>query len=141
MKKNQSLLMQVRFEHSCTIPKKNPFNHKPFVYPETDHIASCNFACGYLCSVMTRFRLVFFFFFCLRNYSTRCLLMGNACVTMPMPLFLPSLNSIRWPIRTNSGRIMNRNSTLACSFVPILPQPMMPSMTAVCLILSICTVV
>lgn len=79
--------------------------------------------------------------YCFSDYSMRCLLIGKTCVTIPMPLFFPSLNRMRWPGITYSGWHMNRNRTDASSLVPIRPHPIIPSMTAVCRMLPICTVV
>ena len=66
---------------------------------------------------------------------------GKTCVTFPRPLVLPSLKSTLAPTLTNSGFLMNLNMTLAWSLLLIPFSGKMPSMTAVCLMLPMWTVV
>ena len=66
---------------------------------------------------------------------------GKTCVTLPIPWVLPVRNRSLDPVLTNSGCWRKRKSTEAVSLVTMCLAAMIPSNTAVCWMLPMCTVV
>lgn len=66
---------------------------------------------------------------------------GKTCVIFPIPWVLPVRNSSLDPVLMNSGCCKKRKSTEAVSLVTICLAAIIPSSTAVCWMLPMCTVV